>query len=153
MNRRSAHLLLLTCLVLPLGACGAGTNKLLPGEWESTGAGKKCVIELTGDGKVHLSGNMAALKDFAFAKPLAVYADFGLQPGRNLDIKYRSLSDTELEIKANYTPLLEKLAGGNVPADKVAEYNPTEKLTYAVTAKQLTLTDAKGKSIQLRRAE
>jgi hypothetical protein len=140
--------------VIPVGIpAPAVTNKLLTGEWESA-EGPKFVLEFTGEGKVHLSGAFAPLTEFRFAKPLKMYSDFGQQPGRNLGITYRCVSDTRLEIKANYLPLLEKLSAGATTAPKpevIAEYTPTETLTYAVTEKELTLTNDQGKILRLRR--
>lgn len=132
----------------------AATNKLLTGEWESTGAGKKYTLEFTSAGKVRLSGGFLPLTEFRFAKPLKMYADFGMQPGGNLDITYRCLSDTQLEIRANYTPLLEKLSAGatKAPAPEIVEqYKPTETLTYAVTETEMILTNDRGKSVRLQR--
>jgi hypothetical protein len=130
------------------------TNKLLEGEWELAAGGKNYALEFTGEGKVHLGGDFAPLTDFRFAKPLKVLVDFGLRPGTNLDITYRCLSDTRLEIRANYLPLLEKLSAGATKApsaEVVNEYTPTETLTYTVTEKELTLTNDQGKSLRLRR--
>src|SRR5262249_37665728 len=139
----------------PLVAGGPKTDKRLTGEWESVGKGPKVVLEITGEGKVHLSGNLTPLMEFRFAKPLKPFADFGLQPGRNLDITYRRVSDTRLEIRAKYTQLMERLSAGgkNVPPEVVKEFHPIEELTYAVTEKELTLTNAQGKVLRLQRAK
>ena len=94
------------------------------------------------------------MTEFRFAKPLKVVADFGGQPGTNLDITFRCLSDTRLEIEANYLQLLDKLSEGSDKGpsrEMIAEYTPTETLTYTVTEKELTLTNEQGKSLRLRR--
>jgi len=156
----AAVVLIITVVLIISGKKGKGggdndpvaINKLLIGEWEPA-EGKKYTLEFTGEGKVHLRGAFAPLTEFRFAKPLKVLADFGVQTGTNL-ITYRCVSDTQLEISANYLELLDKLSAGadkEPPPEVIAEYTPTETLTYTVTEKELTLTNEQGKSLRLRR--
>jgi hypothetical protein len=156
MARHLICLALVLALHAPLAAGGPKTDKRLTGEWESVGKGAKPArVEFTAKGKVHLEGNLTPLMDFRFAKPLKPFADFGLQPGRNLDITYRGVGENRLEIRAKYTQLMEKLSKGgeSVPPEVVKMFHPTEAFTYAVTENELTLTNAEGKSLRLRRAK
>jgi hypothetical protein len=141
-------------LVVILVAGQAASNLLLTGEWESTEGGRKYVIEFTALGKIYPRGDFGPFTEFQFAKPLKMFADFGLQTGRGLDINYRCLSDNRLEIRADYTALLEKLSAGmekGTPTGIPKGFTPTETLSYTVTEKELTLTDDEGKSIHLLR--
>jgi hypothetical protein len=157
MMREVARVLVIAAVVLPLASCGgARTHPLLPGTWEVGEKSKRCSVEFTRDGKVHLSGDTTLLRDFHFAKP---FAEYGLQPGRNLPITYRPVGEQELEIQGDYTALLEKLSGGadQVSPEKVKEaqreFRPQERVTYAVTEKELTLTSGQGKAIHLKRLD
>jgi hypothetical protein len=156
MSRNLLCLALLLGLHAPLRAGGPKTDKRLTGEWDSVGKGARpALVEFTAEGKVHLGGNLTPLMDFRFAKPLKPFADFGLQPGRNLDITYRCVGENRLEIRAKYTELMEKLSAGgkSVPPEVVKMFHPTEAFTYAVTQTELTLTNAEGKRLRLRRGK
>lgn len=151
MPRPLVRVTLAACLALGLASCGPRVSPLLPGLWETDGG--KCSLEFTPDGKVYVGGNSAPLAVFQFAKP---FADFGIHPGRQLPITYKPLSETQLEVRGDYTLLLDKLSAGGTgrPSPEVIkQYHPRETLTYTVTADELTLTNDQNKALKFRRAK
>lgn len=156
MIRTVVRVLVIAGLVLPVASCsGAKPNPLLLGTWEFGEKSKRCSMEFTKDGKVELFGETSLLKDFQFVKLLAEY---NMQPGMNM-ISYRPVSEKELEIEGDYSSLMEKLAAGGetVSREKIKEmgdmFHPKERVTYAVSEKELTLTGSQGKTITLKPVE
>jgi hypothetical protein len=156
MTCRLVRYLLAAFLLLPLAGCGPRANKLLIGKWKPAEEGGNYTIEFTSDGNVRLGGDRLAPlgKMFRFAKLLG---DFDIKPGKSVDITYKALNDHELEIQADYTALLEKLSQGGrstkPPRDLAKDIKPRDKVTYAVSADELTLTNDEGESLKLRRVQ
>jgi hypothetical protein len=141
----------------PLAEMLGTTDPLLAGRWEITEKGKRCSLEFTKDGKLHVSGDTGLLREFRFMHK--VLSDFNMQPARG-SITYRPVAAKELEIQGDYTALLDKLGAGgkgDVSPEKVrelrAEFRPKERVRYAVTETELALTGSEGKTIKLKRLE
>jgi hypothetical protein len=119
----------------------------------------KCVIEFTKDGVIRLDGETSAVgSNFRFIKPLADVAIRVSPETRNIKITYDFKDDKSIEISADHTWLLEKLSAGGaaeLPPEKakqlLEEYRPKETLRFAASGKTLTLTNAQGQSLPLRR--
>jgi hypothetical protein len=119
----------------------------------------KCVIEFTKDGAIRLDGDTSALgSNFRFIKPLAAVAMRVSPETRSIKITYEFKNDKLIEVSADHTWLLEKLSAGGagpIPPEKakelLEEYRPRETLQFAATGKTLTLTNAQGQSLALRR--
>ena len=119
----------------------------------------KCVIEFTKDGAIRLDGDTSALgSNFKFIKPLAAVAMRVSPETRNIKITYEFKDDKSIEVSADHTWLLEKLSAGGageLPPEKakqlLEEYRPKETLKFTASGKTLTLTNAQGQSLSLRR--
>lgn len=146
-------------MLAALAGCQPGTNPKLLGVWRpvsdvAAASGRTPgTIEFVSGGEVHVSGDTSAFKDFEFLK---ILADFGATPGLD-DIQFRSLSDKEIEVVADYSELLEPLKGGGPEPsrDEVQEamkmLKPKERITFQVSDSELTLTGAAGKPMKLQR--
>ena len=117
------------------------------------------MIEFTKDGAIRLDGDTSALgSNFRFIKPLAAVAIRVSPETRNIKITYDFKDDKSIEVSADHTWLLEKLSAGGageLPPEKakqlLEEYRPKETLKFAASGKTLTLTNAEGQSLTLRR--
>ena len=144
-------------LVLPLASCSgkkATNNPALLGTWEGKANNKTFSLTFEQDGHVTLGGDIQALGSVLTS--MTLLTDFGIQPGKNMPITYSCPSENKLEVEGDFTALLEKLSAGGtgVPSPEMKEkLHPRETLTFSLAGKELTLTNAKGKSTTLRRTE
>jgi hypothetical protein len=119
----------------------------------------KLVVEFTKDGKIRLDGDPSTLAEkFRFIKPLTIFPMKFAPQNKYVKITYQFTGDDTVEISADHSWLMEKLAAGGrdeIPPEKVQELNrefhPRETLQVVATSKQLTLTDDQGKSVTFRR--
>jgi hypothetical protein len=151
MFKNMARFLLVVLLMLPLASCGKKTNSALIGKWEGKSNNRTA---FAGDGQLALGGDIAPLG--TILKSLTILTDFNIKPGKNMPITYKCVSDTQMEVEVDLSVLLEKLSAGRdgrPPPDASQKLHPEETLTFAVTGKELTLTNDQGKSIKLQRVE
>jgi hypothetical protein len=154
MLKNTLRFLLAAIVLMPLASCGSKTNKALLGTWEGKNNNKTFSITFEKDGSLGVGGDIASLGNVFTS--LTIMTDFGLHPGKNTPITYKCISDTQIDVEADFTALMEGLSrGGEGPPNKDAmkKLRPTETLTYAIADKELTLTNAKGKSTKLQKVE
>ncbi len=126
-------------------SASSNTRKLLVGTWECTekprGAGRRPgMICFNDDGTVHLETGQAQLGETF--KSLGMVAEFEIHvPDRC--ITYRLLDDEHLEMTVEL-----------ILHDKGAQdYHGKETVTFAVSEKELSVTNEKGKTTKFRRIE
>src|SRR5262249_43462832 len=110
----------------------------------------KASITFTDDRHIVLGGDTTIFKDFEFAK---MFSEFGLRPGADM-ITFMCLSPTSMEIKGDYTALLEQLSTGGEgrpSPEAIKKFKPTETVQYTVSDTALTLKSANGKAIEFRK--
>jgi hypothetical protein len=141
--------------LVPLASCGKKTNPALAGLWEGKVKDKYISLTFERDGHLIFGGDMMSFGTIFRNFPLVT--DFGGRPAANT-FTYKCISDTQLEVEGDFTALLDKLSAGGHGDGKLSpdwkeKIHPKETLTYAVTGKELTLTNDQGKSTKLKLVE
>jgi len=154
MFKNTVRFLVVVIMLLPLASCGKKINPALLGEWEGKSNNKTFSLTFGKDGKLALGGDIAALGTVFTS--FTILTDFGIRPGANTPITYKCLSETQMEVEADLSVLMEKLSAGGdgrPSPDAAKKLHPKETLTFAVAGKELTLTNEKGNSTKLQRVE
>ncbi len=150
---------LLACLVLtlPLASCQKKTNPALLGEWEGKANNKTVSLTFEKDGRMGWGGDIAALGTLFTS--FTMLTDYGARPAFDT-ITYKCVSGTQMEVEGDLSAMMEKLSAGGRDGgmakpnpEIIKKLHPKETLTYAVAGTELTLTNAAGKSLKLRKTE
>jgi hypothetical protein len=132
--------------LLALASCSSGKARAeLLGFWERRDGKTASSVEFMADGAVVFGEQAAELLD---SKVMKILRDFNLKPARN-SMTFQVLDKGHVEIRADFTPLLEGLSAGAPPGSglriDVAEFRPRAVLVFAIADDELTLSSEKGK--------